>query len=114
MTPEHAHNLAVRYKNIWRGGPPVDELATHLAPHDYDAASTAISHLARQHDTPPTIHQLTTAIDGRTITVLPQPDNTGPVIDPADYWQRITQRANDGDPDAIAQLGNYRRITRRA
>jgi len=112
MTPEHAHNLAVRYHNIWRGGPPVAELEAQLLEHDFDTACAVISQLARGYDNPPTIRQLHAEIRGTTTTALPRPLDTGPVIDPADYWHRIEQRANDGDHDAITQLDNYRRTKR--
>jgi hypothetical protein len=114
MTPEHAHNLAVRYKNIWRGGPPVEELTTQLADYDFDAACAAVSRLAREHDTPPTIRQLHTAIRGNTPTAYgwEPPEDTGPPTALDDVIARLERKQRDGtgSDNDLADLQRWRRL----
>jgi hypothetical protein len=118
MTPEHAHNLAVRYHHIWRGGPPVTELETQLANHDFDPATAAMSRLAREQDYPPTIHQLIAEIRGCTITgsIIPQPENTGPPTALDDVIARLEHKQHNGtaSDNDLADLNRWRRLRNNA
>jgi hypothetical protein len=114
MTPEHAHNLAVRYHHIWRGGPPVTELEAQLANLDFDPATAAMSRLAREQDHPPTIHQLIAEIRSNTITssIIPQPENTGPPIALDDVITRLERKSRDGtaSDNDLTDLQRWQRL----
>ena len=55
MNSTDANGLAVRYKNIWRGGPALDELRQTFAEMDTERARATMTTLAQTHEHPPTI-----------------------------------------------------------
>jgi hypothetical protein len=59
VTPDEANAIALRYKNIWRGGPATDELRHALAGLEHATAVTTMAALAIEHEHAPSIHAIT-------------------------------------------------------
>jgi uncharacterized protein (DUF2267 family) len=90
MTVDEANQLAIRYKNIWRGGPATEELREQFSKMDSDALERVVDRLARTLEHPPTLAQLWHEHDGsrRPDYGWPRPEDTGPPISLADYLAR--------------------------
>jgi hypothetical protein len=83
MTPTDAHSIAIRYKNIWRGGPSSSELERSLARMEADRAHRIIDQLTRTHEHPPTIAHIWRLHDDTPTTPgWEHPTDTGPAIPP--------------------------------
>jgi hypothetical protein len=58
MNDQEAAGFASRYKNIWRGGPSVEELKLFLQPLDAGTIGTMLVRLARDTEDAPSIAKL--------------------------------------------------------
>jgi hypothetical protein len=58
MIDIEASGLATRYKNLWRGGPSVDELRAQFTDMDAGTAGTMLIRLARTDEHAPSIARL--------------------------------------------------------
>jgi hypothetical protein len=103
MTPDHANRLAIRYKNIWRGGPATEELREQFTKMQADTLDTVLDELARSLEHPPTLAQLWREHDAtRPLDYgWPRPTDTGPPISLADYIARHP------DDEALATIKRH-------
>ena len=84
VTPFDANRLAIRYHNIWRGGPTTTELTTKFLTLDANHLEQTLEQLSNTHDYPPTIATIHTHYTNTTHNWTP-PDYTDAVAPP---WQR--------------------------
>jgi hypothetical protein len=100
VTPFDANRLAIRYKQIWHGGPATDELRQHFEPLDLERLTATLTRLATTNDHAPTIAQITRAYNDtrrRPEYGWQRPDDTGPPISLDTYLARYP------DDDALAR-----------
>ena len=96
MTYDEANQLAIRYKNIWHGGPATEELRQHFTEMDANRARNTLTACAQRLDHPPTIAQLWRQYEATRSPLTygwEQPTDTGPVITPTDAYARIPELA---------------------
>ena len=86
MTDDDANRLAIRYHNIWRGGPTTTELTQHFLDLDLDRLETTLTQLSNTHDYPPTIATIHTHYTNTTYG-WPPPEHTGPPISIDEYLE---------------------------
>lgn len=86
MTDDQANRYAIRYKNIWHGGPNTEELRHQFTKMDADTLATTFDRLAR-HEHPPSIATIWHTYQANTPTRYgwPRPTDTGPPISLDDY-----------------------------
>ena len=103
MTVDEANALAIRYKNIWRGGPATEELREHFTEMDAGRARNALNACAQRLDHPPSIAQLWREYEATRSPLAygwDHPADTGPVISPDEAYAH--------NPDLAAWRARHR------
>jgi hypothetical protein len=114
MTHDEANQLAIRYKNIWRGGPATEELREHFAEMDAIRAQRAVTNCAQRLDHPPSIAQLWREYETTRSPLeygWKAPADTGDAISLDDHLARLEQRAGH-DLAAADELERWAHLRR--
>lgn len=114
MTPTEATTLAKRIINTWNGGPRLDEWGDALQPLEHEHAHEVFTKLRAQLEHAPSIARL---MSEYRCHLAPERQSVTPAyltvrnpISLADYLERLTTRADAGNPEAQQELAAWNSV----